>query len=117
MYPEESWKPRITKENLIEQMNKSLSVIPGAKLNFSQPISDNIEEAVSGVKGSIVVKVFGDSLEYMENSAERVRDVLAQVDGIADLGVIYNIGQPELDIDLDQNKCLFTITSRCKCGY
>ncbi len=104
LYPENSWKPKISKEKLISEMNKSLSVIPGADLNFSQPISDNIEEAVSGVKGSIVVKIFGDSLNYMESKAEEVRDVLAKVHGITDLGVIYNIGQPELDIDLDQQK-------------
>jgi cobalt-zinc-cadmium resistance protein CzcA len=81
-----------------------LSVIPGADLNFSQPISDNIEEAVSGVKGSICVKIFGDSLNYMEDKANEVYNVLRTVNGIADLGVIKNLGQPELDIDLDQQK-------------
>lgn len=104
LYPEKSWKPRISKQKLIDQMNKALSVIPGADLNFSQPISDNVEEAVSGVKGSIVVKIFGDSLEYMEQKAEEVRDVLAKIEGVSDLGVIYNTGQPELDIDLNQQK-------------
>lgn len=104
LHPEKSWKPRISKEKLIDSMNKSLSVIPGADLNFSQPISDNIEEAVSGVKGSIVVKIYGDSLNYMESKAEQVANVLSQIDGITDLGVIHNIGQPELDIDLDQQK-------------
>ncbi len=61
MYPESEWKPKIPKDELIEQMNKKLSVIPGVDLNFSQPIMDNVEEAVSGVKGSICVKIFGDS--------------------------------------------------------
>jgi cobalt-zinc-cadmium resistance protein CzcA len=79
-------------------------VIPGAELNFSQPITDNIEEAVSGVKGSICVKIFGDSLNYMEGKANEVYNVLKGVRGIEDLGVIRNIGQPELDIDLDQTK-------------
>ena len=55
----------ISKDELIKQMNDKLSVIPGADLNFSQPIMDNVEEAVSGVKGSICVKVYGDSLNYM----------------------------------------------------
>jgi cobalt-zinc-cadmium resistance protein CzcA len=104
LYPEKSWKPRISKEKLIDSMNKKLSVIPGAELNFSQPISDNIEEAVSGVKGSICVKIYGDSLDYMENTADKVSNVLSHVKGITDLGVIRNIGQPELDIDLDQQK-------------
>ena len=104
LYPEDSWKPRISKEKLIEEMNKKLSVIPGAELNFSQPITDNIEEAVSGVKGSICVKIFGDSLNYMEGKAFDVYNVLKTVRGIKDLGVIKNIGQPEVDIDLDQKK-------------
>ena len=104
LYPEDSWKPHISKEKLIDSMNAKLSVIPGADLNFSQPITDNIEEAVSGVKGSICVKIFGDSLNYMEGKANEVNEVLKSVRGIEDLGVIRNIGQPELDIDLDQTK-------------
>ena len=102
LYPEDEWKPRITKDELVGQMHQRLSGLPGVDLNFSQPISDNIEEAVSGVKGSICVKVFGDSLEYMEGKVAEVYDVLKHVRGIDDLGVIRNIGQPELDIDLDQ---------------
>jgi cobalt-zinc-cadmium resistance protein CzcA len=104
LYQEDTWRPRMTKDQLIDSMNKSLSVIPGADLNFSQPITDNIEEAVSGVKGSICVKIFGDSLDYMEDKANEVYDVLKNVRGIEDLGVIKNLGQPELDIDLDQQK-------------
>jgi cobalt-zinc-cadmium resistance protein CzcA len=104
LYPESEWKPHISKEELVDSMNKMLSVIPGVDLNFSQPISDNIEEAVSGVKGSICVKVFGDSLNYMEGKVTDVYNILKTVKGIEDLGVIKNIGQPELDIDLDQQK-------------
>jgi len=104
LYPEAEWKSHLTKDELIDKMNAKLSVIPGAELNFSQPITDNIEEAVSGVKGSICVKIFGDSLDYMEDQSTKVYDVLKTVEGISDLGVIKNIGQPELDIDLDQQK-------------
>ena len=104
LYPEEEWKSKLTKEALVEQMNQKLSVIPGADLNFSQPIMDNVEEAVSGVKGSICVKVYGDSLNYMENKAQDVYKILKTVKGITDLGVIKNIGQPELDINLNQQK-------------
>jgi cobalt-zinc-cadmium resistance protein CzcA len=104
LYPEDDWKPLITKDELVSEMNKSLSVIPGADLNFSQPITDNIEEAVSGVKGSICVKIFGDSLNYMEGNAIKVYNILRTVQGIEDLGVIKNIGQPELDIELNQEK-------------
>jgi len=104
LYPEDSWNPHLTKDELVDTMNKKLSEIPGADLNFSQPIMDNIEEAVSGVKGSICVKIFGDSLNYMEDKVTDVYDILKKVRGIGDLGVIKNIGQPELDIDLDQQK-------------
>ena len=104
LYPQDDWKPHISKDELVDRMNKKLSVIPGADLNFSQPIMDNIEEAVSGVKGSICVKIFGDSLNYMEGRATDVYNILKDIKGIEDLGVIKNIGQPELDIDLDQQK-------------
>jgi cobalt-zinc-cadmium resistance protein CzcA len=104
LYPQEEWSPKISKDDLIEQMRKSLSVIPGAELNFSQPIMDNVEEAVSGVKGSICVKIFGDSLNYMESKSDEVDNILKTVKGITDLGVIRNIGQPELDIDLNQDR-------------
>lgn len=104
MYPEDGWNPKITKEELIDRMSKALSVMPGINLNFSQPISDNVEEAVSGVKGSICLKVFGDSLPYMENQLARCFNVLKNVKGIEDLGILHNIGQPELDINLDQTK-------------
>jgi len=88
-------------------MTKKLAFIPGVDLNFSQPISDNIEEAVSGVKGSICVKIFGDSLNYMEQKADEVFKVMKSVHGLADLGVIKNIGQPELDIELNQQRMAF----------
>ena len=104
LYPEGEWKPKMSKDELIQQMNDRLSVIPGADLNFSQPIMDNVEEAVSGVKGSICVKVYGDSLDYMEEKVNDVYNILKGVKGIADLGVIHNIGQPELDVNLDQQK-------------
>ena len=104
LYPESEWKPNISKDALVESMQKKISMIPGIDLNFSQPISDNVEEAVSGVKGSICVKVYGDSLDYMEGKVNEVYKVLKNVRGVSDLGVIKNIGQPELDIDLDQSR-------------
>jgi cobalt-zinc-cadmium resistance protein CzcA len=104
MYPEKDWKPIVSKDELIDQMNKKLSVLPGADLNFSQPIMDNVEEAVSGVKGSIVVKVYGDSLNYTEAKTDEIYQILKNVRGITDLGVMRSIGLPELDINLDQQK-------------
>jgi len=104
LYPESDWNPKMSKDELISQMSSKLSVIPGAELNFSQPIMDNVEEAVSGVKGSICVKVYGDSLNYMESRVNDVYNVLKNVKGITDLGVIHNVGQPELDVNLDQQR-------------
>jgi cobalt-zinc-cadmium resistance protein CzcA len=104
LYPEKDWNPHITKDELVDKMNAGLSKIPGVDLNFSQPIMDNVEEAVSGVKGSIVVKVYGDSLNYMEGKIGEVYNVLKDVRGITDLGIMRSIGLPELDIDLNQQK-------------
>lgn len=102
IYPEETWKSHLTKEQLVDKMAKELSVYPGVDFGFSQPISDNVEEAVSGVKGSIAVKVYGDDLEKIEDYSNRICKILKGVRGITDLGVIQNIGQPELRIELNE---------------
>lgn len=112
IYPKDQWKSGISKEMLIEEMKDKLSAFPGVDLNFSQPIMDNVEEAVSGVKGSLCVKIYGDSLAYTEKKANEVYDAMKNIKGIEDLGVIKNIGQPELRIDLDQNKmALYGVTT------
>src|SRR6202020_613461 len=90
LYPQDEWKSHLTKDELIDTMNRKFVVLPGVDLNFSQPISDNIEEAVSGVKGSICVKIYGDSLDYMEGKVTDVYNILKNVRGIEDLGVIKN---------------------------
>ncbi len=102
IYPQKEWESQLSKAQLIERMQDELSVYPGIDFNFSQPISDNVEEAASGVKGSIAVKVFGKDLYESERIADLVCDQLATVDGIDDLGVIRNIGQPELRIELNE---------------
>jgi len=104
IYPQDQWKRKETKEELIRRMQDKLKYFPGVDLNFSQPISDNVEEAVSGVKGSIVVKLFGDDYKFIENKEDSIYSILKTVNGIADLGVIRNLGQPELQINLDQAK-------------
>ncbi|NLI37086.1 MAG: efflux RND transporter permease subunit [Bacteroidales bacterium] len=104
IYPEKDWKQHVTKEELINEMQKKLSIYPGVDFNFSQPISDNVEEAASGVKGSIAVKIFGQDLYASEHSAEQIAKVLQTVKGIEDIGVVRNIGQPELRIELDEGK-------------
>ncbi|WP_142685383.1 efflux RND transporter permease subunit [Chitinophaga polysaccharea] len=112
IYPQSEWKSGLTKARLIEQMNNTLDGIPGITLNFSQPIMDNVEEAVSGVKGSIVVKLFGDDFKLIEEKEESIEKILKGVHGIEDLGILRNIGQPELRINLDQQKmALYGVTT------
>lgn len=104
IYPKKEWKRKQSKEQLIERMQEKLKSFPGISLNFSQPISDNVEEAVSGVKGSIVVKMFGEDFNFIEEQEEKIEAILKTVDGIEDLGILRNLGQPELQINLDQKK-------------
>lgn len=104
IYPEKEWESERSKASLIEKMQEDLAIYPGVDFNFSQPISDNVEEAASGVKGSIAVKVFGKDLYESEKKAVEVFKVLETVDGIEDLGVIRNIGQPELRIELNESR-------------
>ncbi|MGA1978355.1 MAG: CusA/CzcA family heavy metal efflux RND transporter [Bacteroidales bacterium] len=92
------------RDALIDRMTEKLSRYPGVLLNFSQPIMDNVEEAVSGVKGSIAVKIYGEDLEYLDNEAYKVYKIMNQVRGINDLGVIQSQGQPEFRIELEQDK-------------
>lgn len=103
IYPEDSWKSGLTKEELIDRMSKRLSAFPGVDFGFSQPISDNVEEAVSGVKGSIAVKIYGDELSKISSYADEIYQDLKSVRGVTDLGIIQNTGQPELRIELDEN--------------
>jgi cobalt-zinc-cadmium resistance protein CzcA len=112
IYPKKQWKSGISKEELIDRMQKLLSVYPGVNLNFSQPIMDNVEEAVSGVKGSLCVKIYGDSLPYTEARANQVYDIMKGIPGVTDLGLLRNIGQPEMRIELDENKmALYGVTT------
>ncbi|WP_210489192.1 efflux RND transporter permease subunit [Rufibacter aurantiacus] len=102
--PKDDWQRKISKEELIQEMQTKLAAYQGISFNFSQPIMDNVEEAVSGVKGSMAVKVFGDNLQRLEVLGDQVYNVLNQVEGIDDLGVINLIGQPEMRIELDQQR-------------
>ena len=104
LHPEKEWKTGRTKDQLVDDMNKCLSAYPGIDFNFSQPISDNVEEAVSGVKGAIVAKVYGKDLAETERLATEIYKTMKPIRGIADLGVIKNIGQPELQIDIDERR-------------
>ena len=97
-------KSKAYRENLVERMKTKLDRFTGVDFNFSQPITDNVEEAASGVKGSIAVKIYGTDLATLESKAREVYEVLKTVRGIDDLGVLRNIGQPEFHVDLDEQR-------------
>jgi cobalt-zinc-cadmium resistance protein CzcA len=106
LLPKEKWRPVFheNKEKLIESMDRELEKIPGVLWNFSQPISDNLEEAVSGVKGALAVKIYGENLRTLEAKADQVVNVMRNIRGIEDLGVFRVIGQPNLDFSVDRDK-------------
>ena len=97
-------KSKAYRENLVERMKTKLDRFTGVDFNFSQPITDNVEEAASGVKGSIAVKIYGTDLATLESKAREIYEVLKTVRGIDDLGVLRNIGQPEFHVDLDEQR-------------
>ena len=103
--PFDRWPRGLTKGKLIEQIQAEFSgQLPGVSFNFSQYIQDNIEEAISGVKGANSVKLIGPNLETLTRLAARVRDEMSQVPGVADLGVFPVLGQPNLNIKVDRAK-------------
>ncbi len=102
----DEWPRGMTKEKLTDQLNKELTeAFPGALFNFSQMISDNVEEAVSGVKGENSVKVFGNDLESNEKIADAIVDVMGKVPGIKDLGTFQSMGQPNIKITPKRDVC------------
>ncbi len=104
LYPDKEWKRNIKKDALIDEMRKTLQSYPGIVFGFSQPIQDNVEEYVAGVKSALVIKIFGDDLFELEDYADQVADNIRGVKGITDINVYRNIGLPELRIKLDESK-------------
>jgi cobalt-zinc-cadmium resistance protein CzcA len=102
----EKWRPVFhqNKERLIEAMDRELEKIPGVTWGFSQPISDNLEEAVSGVKGALAVKIYGDDLRTLQEKADQVVGVMKNVRGVQDLGVFRVIGQPNLNLEVQRDQ-------------
>ncbi len=98
LHPRDTWPRGLTKEGLIEEMRKSLTEIPGVRFNFSQPIKDNVEEAVSGVRGKVVLKLFGTDLAAMRATLEKARDALKDVAGVTDLDLYRDALVPQLQI-------------------
>ncbi|MEG0463279.1 CusA/CzcA family heavy metal efflux RND transporter [Bacteroides sp.] len=102
--PKQEWKRKISKDDLIKQIQDSLSVYPGIVLAFSQPIQDNVEEYVAGVKCALVVKIFGSDLKQLEEMADQTAQVIGGVRGVEDVNVFRSIGVPELQIKLDESR-------------
>jgi cobalt-zinc-cadmium resistance protein CzcA len=103
--PFEDWPKNLTKEKLTEELQKEFSEeLPGIGFNFSQYIQDNIEEALSGVKGANSVKIVGPNLEVLEQLGKQVMAEMAKVRGVKDLGIFHLLGQPNLNIKVDREK-------------
>ena len=104
--PKEQWRPVFhqNKDELIAAMNRQLGKIPGVVWGFSQPIEDNMEEAVSGVKGELATKVYGDDLKVLEEKADQIVSIMRTVRGIEDLGVFRVLGQPNENFEVDRQQ-------------
>jgi len=102
--PKEDWRPVFheNKDELIAAMQRELDKIPGVVWGFSQPIEDNMEEAVSGVKGALATKIFGDDLRLLEEKADEIVAIMRGIKGVEDLGVFRVLGQPNLNIAVDR---------------
>jgi cobalt-zinc-cadmium resistance protein CzcA len=103
--PKEQWRPVFheDKDEVIAAMDRELEKIPGVLWNFSQPIADNMEEAVSGVKGQLAVKIYGDDLKLLEEKGDQMVNVMKTVPGIEDLGLFRVVGQPNLNVAVNRD--------------
>ncbi len=102
--PKDQWSEHISYDQLIDKMTKKINAIPGIVLNFSQPIGDNVAEAVSGFKGNFGVKIFGYNLQQLEKYADTFYNIIGGIRGVKDLGIIRNLGQPEFSIILHEDR-------------
>lgn len=102
--PKDEWKRKITMDGLIEEMDQKLKRFQGITFNYSQPISDNVAEAVAGFKAENGVKIYGDDLQTLDGLAGQVLEQIKSVPGVKEPGIIKNIGQPEVSVVLDRNK-------------
>ncbi len=104
--PKEEWRPVFhqDKDELIAAMGRELDKIPGTVWGFSQPIEDNMEEAVSGVKGALATKIYGDDLKVLEAKSDEIVNIMRKINGIEDLGVFRVLGQPNLNVTVDREQ-------------
>lgn len=100
--PRSEWRDGLSKDGLVEEMRDSLSAIPGIRYNFSQPIKDNVEESGSGVRGQVVLKIFGRDLDAMRATLTEAVAVIAQVEGVVDLDIYRDTSMPQLQVEFDR---------------
>ena len=100
------WRPVFhrNKEELVAAMNRAVEKYPGAIWNFSQPIEDNVGETMTGTKGSLALKIFGDNLKTLEQTGEEVTAVMADIPGMHDVKLLRDFGQPNLDLTIDRRQ-------------
>lgn len=102
--PKDEWKRKISLQDLIKEMDAKLSKYQGIGYNYSQPIIDNVAESVAGINASNAVKIYGDDLNKLDEIANKVLEQIRNVDGIKDVGILRNVGQPEVSVVLDREK-------------
>jgi cobalt-zinc-cadmium resistance protein CzcA len=102
--PKDQWRPIFheNKEELIAAMDREVEKHPGAFWNFSQPIEDNVDETMTGTKGGLCAKLYGPDLDVLEEKGEQIKEVMAKIDGIKDLGIQRDTGQPNIDLTVDR---------------
>ena len=102
--PQSEWVGYGNKDELIDKMNGQLTQVPGISFNFSQNIEDNVEEAVTGVKGELAVKLFGDDLDVLAKKAAEIQAVMAKIPGVVDLATFTETGEPQVRVTPDRDK-------------
>lgn len=103
--PMDKWRKGMTRLKIQEELTEKFAIFPNVDFNFSQLIRDNVEEALSGVKGANSVKIIGDDLKTLESLAEKMSNILRSVHGIKNVGVFHILGQPNLEIEIDRRAC------------
>ena len=103
--PLEEWRPGVTRDKIQDEMAAKFKAFPGVNFNFSQLIRDNVEEALSGVKGANSVKLFGSDMHTLEEAGQRVATILSSIPGIENVGLFHVVGQPNLEIEIDRAAC------------
>jgi cobalt-zinc-cadmium resistance protein CzcA len=105
--PKDQWRPVFhrNKDELIAAMNRELQKYPGAFWNFSQPIEDNVDETLTGTKGGLAAQLYGPDLQVLEEKGEEIKNVMSQIQGVNDLGLQRDTGQPNLDVTVDRKAC------------